>query len=253
MSAPRSTLVVLALCSVFAQGQQQKHPLPVPKMDLTAIKGILVRRHPELAASPGYRYTSFNPGVGEPGCERTLESKAKDTMRWVGMPGSPEGKIEIPPPTCSKPVADIYFAPFRESGARSMGAYARCYAPVTDRTIPPPWNWTCDEVKFREYVHLEDQSCTVTLLGDLSDAQIRRFKEVGLSDLAKDGHDASVPLVKVVVHPGGQAVAMFGDGNCRFGNSIPTVFFLADRESEPEAPTKWKVVDADQWIESVGR
>lgn len=250
----RSILSLLLLYSVFAQGQQQEQPLPVPEADLDAIKELLVRRHPELAESPGYRYTSFSPGIGEPGCEGPTEGKASNATRWVGIAGSSEGGVQLPQPTCSIPIADIYFAPYGEKGTRSKGAYARCYAPVTDQTVPPPWNWSCDEVRFREYVQIPGQSCAVTLIGRTSDQQIERFKEVGPAKLGEDRQDAPETLLKVVVHAEGRALAMFGGDDCQIdGGSIPTVFFLADGEAKSDSQIQWKVVDAEQWAESLGR
>lgn len=247
----RALPLMLAMCSLSTLARDYESPSPVREADLLAIKGILVLRHPELATSPGYLYTSFRPGIGEPGCDSRVGNEAKDTGRWVAVAGSSEEEIEIPLPTCSRPTADIYFAPFRETGARGAGAYARCQAPVSERDAPPPLNWTCDEVKFREYVQLEDQACPVTLIGELSDSQLRQFKEIGLSELAEAGQDGPESLTKMVVHPGGRAVAMFGDGNCRSGNTVPSVFFLADGASDPDASIKWRVVDADQWLESL--
>ncbi|MEM1187949.1 MAG: hypothetical protein AAGI72_05465 [Pseudomonadota bacterium] len=211
-----------------------------------------MKLHPALAASPGYRYTRFYPGAGKPGCESTPDAKKRPKTQWISAPGSSTRKIEFVPPKCQRPHAGVYFAPFRESGGRQDGAFAHCHAPVTDPDTPPPWQWTCDRIEFRQYVQLEDQGCTVTLVGNLSDAMLRWFKEVGLAELGDRTKRGTETMIKVRVHSDGRAFAMFGDSHCRADDS-PTVFFLADNVDNSKEHSGWRVVDMKQWMEPEAR
>ncbi len=240
--------IVFASYTAMSFSQLRQDLPPVREEDLLAIKGILVKLHPALAASPGFRSTHFYPGAGKPGCDSAPNSKTPKTPQWVSVPGTSDGRIEIVPPECEPPQAEVYFAPFRESGGRQDGAFAQCHAPVTDPDTPPPWQWTCDHIEFRQYVRLEDQDCTVTLVGNLSDVMLRWVKEEGLAKLGDRAKRGTETLIKVRVNSDGRAFALFGDNLCH-DNKSKALFLLADAADDSNAHFGWRFVDERRWME----
>jgi len=79
----------------------------------------------------------------------------------------------------------------------------------------------------------------VTLVGELSDASLRRFKELGLAEIGKTGRRVPKSMVKVRVYPNGEAWALFGDSNCRQGQNGHSVSFVARAGDNAPAPEAW--------------
>jgi len=243
----------LAVMGNIVFAQDQASPSPVSPEDLLAIKANLVERYPELAGSPGYLHSHLSPSYGAPGCEKDGDETATAAIAWRGVAGTRELTPVAVTPTCRPPVADVFFAPFRESSTRQDGAFVRCRAPVTDRATPPPWDWTCGALEFRQYVRLEGQECTVTLVGELSDSQLMWFKEAGLATLDDGSENRPDTLVKVHIAPGGRANAIFGDRNCLPGSKDSSAFFLADEEGVRASEETWRLVDIQEWADQLNR
>ncbi len=214
---------------------------PVRDVDVIAIKSILVTRHPELAASPGVRYSRYLPGRGEPGCEDGLDEGSKDAQ-WIAVSGAfDEADLEelmaatFP---CALSVADIYFEPFRESAGRSDGAFVRCRAPAGDPSeAEVALQWACEEVIFRQYVQLDDQECEVTLIGDVSDAELREVKKLGLAADEPEPLEKRNTLMKFQIMPNKAAFAVFGSQECRAGES--TFYYRRVSEPDSHAEQRW--------------
>lgn len=229
-------------------GEEYISPSPVSEADYLAIKTIVVGRHPELAASPGIKYSHFMPSVGTPGCEETDEYKSGGKTVWAAVTGSSMEEIQkqleslSPQVSCQRPQADIYFEPFREHAGRGDGAFVRCKAPVQGpAAAEPTLGWSCDPVVFRQYVELDDQECKVTVVGEISDAGLHVIKNIGLAVESEVPLEERNVLIKFQRMRNDQAFAIFGSESCLPGEG--SFLFRHEPDANLDLAESWELTN----------
>ena len=227
----------------------QSQPQEVSDRDFLAIKTLLVKEYPQISASPGAKASSYTPSIGTPGCENDPENRSSVSVAWVGIAAaSPEEmqeqlKNQIPKITCGKPVASIYFEPFREEGSRKDGALVNCTAPVQDPDLEDsPIQWECKPPVFRQYVQLEDQNCDVTLVGDMSDAGLMAVKRIGIEAKRTEPIDARVALLKFATFGSERWFAVFGSADCSAGTG--SFFYKLEAGGDPALIQSWALSES---------
>ncbi len=235
MSAIKHRLSLMSVCLVSAAAAQQTEdpPMDVPlgESDRIAITTLLIGRHPKMASSPGLKHSSYWEGGATDDCGMHEVHTTRSDRKGV--------EIRMEPRTnCDTDFAILYFLPHSERLGRGEAGRVNCRRPTIAR-IPAgaaPPEWTCHEVRFREYVQLEGQVCEVRLTGDMSTPALMAAREAGWEAIRAAGqpHPEALVVFTTIGDKGGSAI--FGTNECRPGLSVE---FSLNEAGDREDPASW--------------
>ncbi|MEM1144636.1 MAG: hypothetical protein AAGI88_18805 [Pseudomonadota bacterium] len=209
--------------------------------DQLFIQRVLTEQYPELAKSTGIDITIVNPANGSD-CEDVSFDKSSESTNCFARSRVLTSSGQTLHPTRNHASALVYFEPYRIEGTRTFDSFATCTARFVETKAPRPLNWAC-RAFFRQHAQLRDQDCPVLLEGDmkgeLTDADLRLFKKVGLAELTAMRQVGDLPLLKAEVTKHGRVFAVFGDQKCSNGLRLPIVSFKSAPDVAPGKSNHW--------------